>query len=140
MPSLPESARSLITNGALGHCVTLNPDGSPQVSAVWVDVEGDQLLMGHFAEYKKIKNLRRDPRIVLSFAGPEPLPNGMHPNLVVHGKAEVTEGGAAELITKLAKVYVGPDFDFPLPPGPPPGYVVRITVDRVGGVGPWISG
>jgi hypothetical protein len=60
-----------------------------------------------------------------------------HPNLVIHGHAEVTEGGAPEQVSRLAKIYIGPDFDFPLPDGPPPGYVVRIDVDRVSGIGPW---
>jgi hypothetical protein len=51
----------------------------------------------------------------------------------------VTEGGAPELLNKLAKVYAGPDAEFPLPPEPPPGYVVHIAVDRIGGLGPWTS-
>lgn len=52
---------------------------------------------------------------------PTPLPNGMHPNLVVHGTAVVTEGGAPELVSRLATVYVASDLDYPLPPAHPPG-------------------
>jgi hypothetical protein len=64
---------------------------------------------------------------------------GTQQYLVVHGTATVTEGGAPELLQRLAEVYGGPDTVFPLPADPPPGYVVRITVDRIGGFGPWTS-
>lgn len=137
--TLPESARALIRSGALAHLVTLDPDGGPQVSTVWAGLDGDHIVTGHFGNYRKLRNLRRDPRIAISFAGAEPLPNGMHPNLVVYGTAEVTEGGAAELVGALARVYVAPDFEYQAPPGPPPGYVVRTTVERISGVGPWTA-
>lgn len=137
---LPPSARELILSGtALAHMITLNPDGSPQVSTVWAGLDGDTIITGHFGRYRKITNLVRDPRIALSFAGQTPLPNGMHPNLVVHGTAEVTEGGAPELVSRLGRVYVSPNFDYELPPGPPPGYVIRTTIRRIGGVGPWMD-
>ncbi|HXV92700.1 MAG TPA: PPOX class F420-dependent oxidoreductase [Pseudonocardia sp.] len=137
MATLPESARALIESGRLAHCVTINADGSPQVSAVWVGIEGDELVMAHLGEHLKVRNLRRDPRIVLSFESDERNPIGMQHYLVVHGHARVTEGGAPELLRRLAPTFVGPGIDFPLPPNAPPGYVVRITVDRVGGSGPW---
>lgn len=135
--ALPDTARQLVESGSLAHCVTLNTDGSPQVSAVWVGLEGDELVMAHLRDHLKVRNLRRDPRIALSFAADERNAAGMQHNLVVHGTARVTEGGAPELLRRLGPVYTG--HEFPLPPDPPPGYVVRITVDRVGGVGPWRS-
>jgi PPOX class probable F420-dependent enzyme len=135
--SLPDSARTLIESGRLAHCVTLNPDGSPQVSAVWIGLDGDEIVMAHIPEHRKVRNLRRDPRIALSLDSDERNAMGMQYNLVIHGTATVTEGGAPDLLRSLAKVYGGPDADFPLPPDPPPGFVVRITVDRIGGVGPW---
>ena len=52
-------------------------------------------------------------------------------------KARVTEGGAAELLQRLAHVYMGPDVKFPDMENPPPGYVIHITPDKLGGVGPW---
>jgi hypothetical protein len=55
---------------------------------------------------------------------------------VVNGTARITEGGATEILARLAKTYIGPDAVFPPMPNPPPGYVTRITVDRVSGVGP----
>jgi PPOX class probable F420-dependent enzyme len=137
---LPDSARALIESGRLAHCVTINPDGSPQVSAVWIGLDGDEIVMAHIPEHRKVRNLRRDPRIVLSLDSDERNAVGMQHNLIIHGTAIVTEGGAPELLRALAKVYVGPDAEFPLPPDPPPGYVVRIRVDRIGGVGPWTAG
>ena len=64
--------------------------------------------------------------------------NGMQQYLVVHRTTTVTEGGAPELRQRLAEVYGGPGTVFPLPADPPPGYTVRITVDRIGGR-PWTS-
>lgn len=137
MTSLPDSARDLIATGRLAHCTTLNPDGSPQVSAVWVALDGDEVVMAHLGNYRKLHNLRRDPRIALSLDAEERNAVGMQHNLVIYGTAKVVEGGAPELLQQLVKVYVSPDADFPLPPSPPPGYVVRISIDRIAGTGPW---
>jgi hypothetical protein len=49
----------------------------------------------------------------------------------------VTEGGAPELLQELAYSYVGPGTKFPPMPDPPPGYVTRISIERLGGMGPW---
>ena len=134
---LPARVRAFVESGPLAHCVTINRDGSPQVSAVWVALDGDDLLMAHLRESAKVRNLRRDPRVALSFESPERNAVGMQHNLVLHGTAEVTEGGAPELLQRMARVYVGPDAVFPGMPDPPPGFVARIRVDRVGGAGPW---
>jgi PPOX class probable F420-dependent enzyme len=136
---LPDSARALIDSGVLAHCVTLNADGSPQVSAVWVGMEGDEIVMAHVPRNAKVRNLQRDPRVVLSLQADGRNAIGMQQYLVVHGRAAVTEGGAPELLRRLVRTYVGPDAEFPLPPDAPPGYVVRITPERIGGSGPWTS-
>jgi PPOX class probable F420-dependent enzyme len=134
---LPESARQLIESGRLAHCVTLNADGSPQVSAVWIGLEGDEIVMAHLGDHLKVRNLRRDPRIALSLESEGRNAVGMQHTLVLRGTATVTEGGAPELLRRLGPVYTGGEF--PLPPDPPPGYVVRIAVDRVSGIGPWTA-
>jgi PPOX class probable F420-dependent enzyme len=134
---LPESARELIESGALGHLVTLNADGSPQVTCVWVGIEDGELVSGHLGRWQKVKNVERDPRVVVSFEGTRIHPPGLKEYLVVHGYARVTEGGAADLLQRLAHVHLGPDVVFPPMPDPPPGYVTRISVERIGGVGPW---
>ena len=135
---LSESARAVIESGSLAHLVTLNVDGSPQVTCVWVGLEGDEIVSGHLASsQRKLANLKRDPRVALSIEGTELQPPGLRQYLVVHGRARITEGGAPELLQRLAYVYLGPDVKFPPMDDPPPGHVIRITVERIGGVGPW---
>jgi PPOX class probable F420-dependent enzyme len=136
--ALPDSAKDLIRSGALGHLVTLEESGRPQVSCVWVAVDGDDLLTAHLnPRQRKLQNVRRDPRVSVSFEGSELRPPGLTEHLVVHGRATVEEGGAAELLQELAHVYLGPDVRFPPMDDPPPGVRLRIAVERVGGVGPW---
>ncbi len=137
---LPESARALIESGSLAHLVTLNPDGSPQVTCVWVGLDGDEIVSGHLATtQRKLQNVARDPRVVLSIEGTEIQPPGLKQYLVVHGRARIVEGGAPELLQRLAHVYLGPDVTFPPMDDPPPGQVMRIAVERLGGVGPWAA-
>ena len=137
MTSLPQSARELLESDALAHLVTLNPDGSPQVTCVWVGLDGDEIVSGHLFRQQKVRNVERDPRVALSVEGTIVQPPGLKQYLVVHGRARVEEGDAPELLQRLARVYLGPDVPFPPMPDPPPGYVMRVAVDRIGGIGPW---
>jgi PPOX class probable F420-dependent enzyme len=135
---LPAEARELIESPALAHLVTLNADGTPQVTCVWVGLEGDELVSGHLNEQQqKVRNVRRDPRVVLSFEGTAMHPPGLKEYLVVRGQARIEPGGAPELLQRLAHVYLGADVKFPPMDDPPPGFVMRITPERLGGVGPW---
>jgi PPOX class probable F420-dependent enzyme len=135
---LPGSARRLVESDALAHLVTLNPDGSPQVTCVWVGMDGDEIVSGHLApDQRKLQNAARDPRVALSIEGTDIQPPGLKQYLVVHGRARLVEGGAPELLQRLAHVYLGPDVRFPPMDEPPAGYVMRIAVERIGGVGPW---
>jgi PPOX class probable F420-dependent enzyme len=137
---LPASARELIESDSLAHVVTINPDGTPQVSCVWVGLEGDEIVSGHLrADQRKLQNVARDPRVSLSIEGTEIQPPGMKQYLVVHGRARIEEGGGADLLQRLAYVYLGPEVKFPPMDDPPAGYVMRTTVERIGGVGPWAS-
>jgi PPOX class probable F420-dependent enzyme len=137
---VPDSALRLFDIGSLAHLVTLNPDGSPQVSCVWVGLDGDEIVSGHLrAGQQKLRNVARDPRVTLSMEGTEIHPPGLKEYLVVHGRARLVEGGAPELLQRLAYVYLGPDVKFPPMDDPPPGHVMRIAVDRIGGVGPWVA-
>jgi PPOX class probable F420-dependent enzyme len=138
--ALPPSARRLIESGALAHMVTLNSDGSPQVTCVWVGLDGDEIVSGHLGKWQKVKNVERDPRVSISLEGEKVNEVGMREYLVVHGRGRIEEGGAPELLQKLAEVYIGPGVKFPPMPDPPPGFVLRTTVERVGGVGPWKEG
>lgn len=140
MPTLPPEARELLESDGLVHLVTLNPDGSPQLSCVWVGLDGDEIVSGHMLRRQKIRNVERDPRVVLSIEGEGLNELGLREYLVVHGSARVQEGGAAELLQRLAHVYLGPNVEFPPPGYHAPGYVLRITPKRLGGVGPWTDG
>ena len=135
--TLPEAARRVIESGAVAHLVTLEPDGRPQISCVWVGLDGDEIVAGHLPEHRKVKNMRNDPRVALSIEAGTKNAMGLNEYLVIHGTARITEGGAPELLQRLAHVYLGPDVKFPPMPQPPPGYVTHITVERIGGVGPW---
>ena len=137
MAELHPEARQLIESGRLAHMVTLNSDGSPQVSCVWVGLDGDEIVSGHLPLHQKVKNVGRDPRVAISIEADSLSKMGLLEYLVVRGTARVQEGGAPELLQRLAHVYLGPDIKFPPMDDPPPGYVIRITPDGVGGVGPW---
>ncbi len=127
----------MLEGPALAHLVTLEPDGSPQVSIVWVGLDGDELVAGHLPEHRKLKNIRRDPRVALSVEAGTKNQIGLMEYIVIRGRARITEGGAPELLQRLAHTYLGPDVKFPTMPDPPPGYITHITVERIGGVGPW---
>ena len=140
MARIPDDVREVIESGALAHLVTLNPDGSPQVSCIWVGLDGDELVSGHLnGAQRKLQNVRRDPRVWLSLEAKEGDTMGMRHYAVLRGRAYLTEGGAPELLQRLAYTYVGPGAAFPPMPDPPPGFVMHIEVDRVGGFGPWVS-
>ncbi len=129
----------MLESSALAHLVTLEPDGRPQVSIVWVGLDGDEIVAAHLPEHRKVRNMRRDPRVALSVEADTHNDIGLAEYLVVHGQARITEGGAPALLQQLAHTYLGPEVRFPPRDDPPPGYVTRIAVDRIGGVGPWTT-
>jgi len=137
--SLSPQARALLESSALVHMVTLNPDGSPQVTIVWAGLDGDEIVSAHLFPNQKVRNVQRDPRVSLSIEGTGLSDRGLKEYLVVHGQARIEEGGAADLLQRLAHVYLGPDVRFPPMDDPPAGFVMRTTPTRVGGVGPWAS-
>ena len=138
---LSEAARALIGSGTDATLVTLNPDGSPQVTVVWVALqstpEGDELVTAHLGAYKKVRNVRQDGRVALTILSAE-RGEVMRPYLSVTGTARIVEGGAPELLAELAKTLASPGVAFP-PDNAPPGFLTRIRIDKVGGVGPWAS-
>lgn len=138
MPSLPSELRQLIESGPLAHLSTIGADGSPQVSVVWLGLDGDDPVTAHMRrDQLKLRNIDRDPRVVLSFDAPREPGVLLAHHAVLRARATI-EGPterAWELLDRLAKVYMAPDATFPVPRGP--GYIVRYSVERVGGVGPW---
>lgn len=71
MATIPQGARDFLATGPLAHIVTINPDGSPHVSLAWAGVDGDGLIWSSFSDQHKFDNLRRDPRVTLSFQAHE---------------------------------------------------------------------
>ena len=134
---LNAASRAALVGGRLAHLVTRNVDGSPQVSAVWVGLEGDDIVSGHLADRQKLRNARRDPRVALSMETGVVNDMSLAEYLVVYGNAVVEEGDAAALLQRLAHVYLGPDVKFPPGDHHPAGLILRITPERVAGVGAW---
>jgi PPOX class probable F420-dependent enzyme len=134
---LDDATRAFIGKGADATLVTVNPDGSPQVSLVWVALQstpdGDELVSAHLSEYQKTRNIRRDPRVALTIVSKD-APGQQTPYLSIIGTARIVEGGAPELLTELAEVMLGSSEHFP-PPNSPPGLLTRIHIDKVGGFG-----
>jgi PPOX class probable F420-dependent enzyme len=117
----------------------MEPDGRAQVSIVWVGLDGEEIVAGHLSDHRKLRNMRRDPRVALSIESGTRNATGLDEYIVIHGRARITEGGAPQLLQRLAHVYLGPDSIFPPMDDPPPGFITRITVERIGGVGPWVT-
>jgi PPOX class probable F420-dependent enzyme len=136
MVEIPETARSVIESGRLAHLVTVNANGSPHVTVVWVGLEGDELVIGKLALDQKVRNIRRDPRVSLSIEA-DGAQYGMQNYLVVEGTARVEEGGGPAMLRQLAQRYIGLGAQFPPIPDPPEGFVIRITPDKLRGMGPW---
>lgn len=136
MIKLRDDVRDVIDSGRLAHFTTVNDDGSPHTTIVWVGLDRDDVVIGKLAVDRKVRNLRRDPRCSFSMeADGEQF--GMRNYLVIEGTATIAEGGAPEWLQLLAYRYVGPDVRFPPMPDPPPGFLIRITPHRVRGMGPW---
>ena len=135
--NIPSGIKALIESGCPAHLVTLNLDGSPQVTLVWVGVDGEHLVAAHLPRNQKVRNIQRDSRVAVSLQANTKSSLGLTEYAVLYGEAQIVEGGAPELLQKLAEVYIGPDVKFPPMENPPPGYVTRIRVNRIDGVGPW---
>jgi PPOX class probable F420-dependent enzyme len=132
-----DEARALVESSALAHLVTLEADGRPQMSCVWVGMDGEDIVFASLGPRRKLDNIARDPRVSLSIEGTKSNAMGLREYLVVHGAARIEEGGGPELLQRLAHTYLGADVTFPPMADPPPGVVVHITPERLGGVGPW---
>jgi PPOX class probable F420-dependent enzyme len=129
--------RAVLDSNALAHLVTLNADGSPHVSLAWAGLEDGEVVIGTLPDQRKLRNIRRDARVAVNFVTGRKTEMGLDEYLVIYGTARITEGGAPELLQKLAETYIGPGIKFPPMPDPPPGYVTRIKPEKYGGLGPW---
>lgn len=134
---IPPEAREVLNSNALAHVATVDRDGKPHVTMAWVGLDGDEIVVATLFDQRKLQNIRRDPRVTISLETTKVNEWGLHEYLVIYGRGRVTEGGAADLLQELAHTYLGPDVVFPAMSDPPPGFITRISVDRLAGVGPW---
>jgi PPOX class probable F420-dependent enzyme len=135
--ALSDAALALLESDKVATVATLDADGSPHLSLAWIGVEQGEIVFGTLNDQRKLRNLRRDPRIGLSVQSDRINEWGLREYLVLDGTARVTEGGAPELLQALARTYLGPDVVFPAMPNPPQGFVVRTRIERISGVGSW---
>jgi PPOX class probable F420-dependent enzyme len=103
---LTDSAKDILSKQTFAHLATLMPDGSPQVTPVWVDFEADQVVINTAEGRTKPRNMRNDPRVALSATDPD----NPYEAVVIRGHVtEMTNEGADEHIDAMAKKYLGKD-------------------------------
>jgi PPOX class probable F420-dependent enzyme len=136
--SIPAPAEALLGSSALAHVVTRNRDGSPQVSVVWCGVRGDEVYFCAEGSTAKVRNIRRDPAVVLSIEDEARNLAGTQQHLLVYGSARVLSGAAdKELCDELCRTYVGrADHELNLSRSST-AVTVMVEVERIGGNGPW---
>ena len=139
MPIIPAMAQTVLGSDAVAHVWTTNPDGSPQVSVVWVIARDDEILFGTDAASQKAKNLARDDRIVLSIEDEERNERGYQRHLVIRGRARIEPGPDPALMDRLATKYTGLKRHPLALRDSPTSVVVRVQIERLSGVGPWID-
>ncbi len=103
---LPEKVAELFQRPNFAHLATLMPDGSPQVTPVWVDFDGTHILVNTAEGRQKPRNVRRDPRVAIDIYDQQ---NPYYAAWIRGRVVEVTNEGAEDLIDSLAKKYIGQD-------------------------------
>ena len=129
--ALPPAVKKILEDKAYGHVITFDEAGKPQVTMVWVDVDGDDVVFNTAEGRLKPKNLRRNPRAIVSVQDR----NDPQSYMVFHGTATVSEAGADAHIDKLAKRFLGAD-KYPFRRPGEKRLIVRVKPDRIGGYGP----
>jgi PPOX class probable F420-dependent enzyme len=137
--TIPAPAQVLLGSDALAHVVTRNPSGSPQVSVVWCGIRGDKVVFCTERGTAKVRNIERDPAVVLSIEDEARNRSGTQQHLVLYGTARVVGPADADVCDDLCRTYTG-RADHPTNLKLSPSAVtVEVTVDRVGGNGPWVA-
>jgi PPOX class probable F420-dependent enzyme len=127
MATIPASHADLLTKPSFAHLATLNSDGSPQVTPVWVDFDGTNLIINTARGRVKARNLAREPRVAISIADPQ----NPYRYLGVQGRVvEMTEKGGDAHIDKMAKKYLGKD-TYPFRTPGEVRVIVKIAPDKV---------
>lgn len=127
MAEIPSDAKHLLTGKNFAHLATLMDDGSPQVSPVWVDLDGEQVVINTAEGRLKPRNARRDPRVAISVTNAE----NQYESLLVRGRVvDVTDEGADENINALAKRYLDAD-EYPFRQPGEERVILRIEPEKV---------
>lgn len=127
MAKLDDKAQAILAKKGFAHVATLMGDGSPQVSPVWVEADGDEIVFNIAEGSLKHLNLERDPRVALSLADPD----NPYEALLVQGKVtEITPDGGDDHIDKLAKKYLDAD-SYPFRREDEVRLIVRIAPEKV---------
>ncbi|WP_224332522.1 PPOX class F420-dependent oxidoreductase [Haloprofundus halobius] len=125
---IPASHVDILEKESFAHIATVLPDGTPQVTPVWVDHDGREAVLINTARgRRKERNLRQEPNVSVSVLDPE----DPYRYVSIRGEATLTEEGAVDHINKLAKQYMGVD-EYPhLGDESGPRVIVRIPADHV---------
>jgi len=137
---LSAQVSALLGSDAVAHVWTSNADGSPQVSVVWIVARGDVILFGTDAASQKAKNLAVDDRVVLSIEDTERNERGFQRHLLIRGRATIDPRPDPVLMDELAMKYLGLSKHPLALRDSPTSVVVRVAIDRISGVGPWVEG
>ena len=131
MAQLSDAQRAFVQdNPFVGTVTTLRADGSPHSTVVWVDADGDAVLFNTARGRAKERHILRDPRVSVAVVDPQDAFRWV----AVTGTAELVDDGADDHIDRLAKKYLGAD-SYPFRNAAEQRVIVRITVDRVDGIG-----
>lgn len=131
MRALPDKVKQMLAKKAFGHLATLMPDGSPQVSAVWVDVDGDTILINSAEGRLKDQNVRGDKRVALSVVDPD----NPYQSASIRGRiTEITNQGADAHIDRMAKKYMGKD-SYPFRTPTEKRVIYKIQADKISTMG-----
>ncbi|MDX6511700.1 MAG: hypothetical protein QOE36_1204 [Gaiellaceae bacterium] len=126
MAKLSEKAAHLLQDKNLANLATIREDGTPHVSPVWVDYDGEDVLVNTAKGRAKERHLRRDPRATVEVVDQ----GNPYSYVSVTGPVEMTEEGADDHIDKLAKKYLGVD-SYPNRTPEETRVIVRLHPDRV---------
>jgi PPOX class probable F420-dependent enzyme len=123
--ALDDATRLLVDGRNFATLATLNPDGSPQTSVIWVGLDGDAVVFSSTTSRRKTRNIARDPRVSLTIIDAD---NPYH-SVEIRGRAEVIDDPERNLGRRLSHKYLGED-----PPPEPPEVqrvIIRVTADKV---------
>jgi PPOX class probable F420-dependent enzyme len=124
--ALPENVRALANANSFPTVVTLLPDGTPQARIVWIDTDGDYLLINTERDRQRTKNVRRDPRVTVLLVDPA----NPYDQVEVRGHvAEIVEDESARAhIDKLAQKYLGTPYGNPISS---PRVILKVAADKI---------